>query len=69
MRDMLVFDWLFEYHKKESFLGCNRKETSSVNGSHDVFHSDGLYNNYSNDDYSQPDFDDDLDSDMYDDDF
>lgn len=39
-----------------------------VNDSHDDYHSGG-YNSYGNDDYAQQDFDDDLDSGMFDDDF
>lgn len=69
MRDMLVFDWLFRHRKKESFWERNRRENPYVNDSRDDYHSCGGYSHYNNHDYVQQDFDDDLDSGMYDDDF
>jgi len=69
MRDMFVFDWLFAHHKKESFWERNRRENPYVNDSHDEYYSGSSYSNYSNNDYAQQDFDDDLDLGMYDDDF
>lgn len=52
IRDMFVFDWLFGHHKKGSF-GEHQRENHPYA--------------YSHNDYAQQDFDDDLDSGMFDD--
>lgn len=69
MRDMVVFDWLFGNRTKESFWERSQRENNHYTDySHDdVFHSNE-YGGYSHNDYAQPDFDDDLDSAMLDDD-
>ncbi len=65
MRDMMVFDWLFGHRKKESFW--EQRQGESQRYANHNRHDD--YRNYSNNDYVQQDFDDDLDSGMFDDDF
>lgn len=68
MRDMFVFDWLFgHHHKKESFWERSQRENQRYAcHSHDRYRECG---GYSNNDYAQQDFDDDLDSGMFGDDF
>ena len=62
---MFVLDWLFGHHKKESFV------ERSQGGNHcytDYSHNDDYYcGGYNRNDYAQQDFDDDLDSGMFDD--
>lgn len=70
MRDMFVFDWLFGHRKKESLRERRQREGRR----HDNYSSRNEYRGrgYSNcrhNDYAQQDFDDDLDSGMFDDDF
>ncbi|MCM1140303.1 MAG: hypothetical protein NC453_17180 [Muribaculum sp.] len=69
IRDMFVFDWLFGHRKKESFWGHRQRESQlyADHSNHDDHN--GGYSNYSHNDYIQQDFDDDLDSGMFDDDF
>lgn len=65
--DMFVFDWLFGRHKQEFFWERSQRENQHyTDHSHDGHHD---YAGYSNNDYVQQDFDDYLDSDMFDDDF
>ena len=69
MRDMFVFDWLFGHRKKESFWERHQRESQRyANQNHHDDYRDN-YCSYSNNDYAQQDIDDDLDSDMFDDDF
>lgn len=69
MRDIFVFDWLFGHHKKESFWEHQRENNHySEHSLNDDCCSSG-YVGYSHNDYAQQDFDDDLDSGMFDDDF
>lgn len=69
IRDMQVFDWLFGHRKKESFWEQRqRKNQRYANQNHHNDYRDG-YNSYGINDYAQQDFDDDLDSGMFDDDF
>lgn len=68
MRDMFVFDWLFGHCKKESFWERGQRENRRYTG--DFHHDDSVsndYNNYSYIDSAQQDFDDDIDSSMFDD--
>ncbi|MCM1518905.1 MAG: hypothetical protein NC117_09715 [Pseudoflavonifractor sp.] len=67
MRDMFVLDWLFGHRKKELFWERNRRENHYVNDSHGDYCSGRDYSRYGNDGYAQQDFDDDLDSGMFDD--
>lgn len=69
IRDMFVLDWLFGHHKKESDWERNQGEN---NRHTDYSHYNNDYNStnydgYSHNDYAQQDFDDDLDSGMFDD--
>lgn len=68
IRDMFVLDWLFGHHKKENFgkrtHEDNRHYTDYLHN--DNYHSGG-YGGYRRNDYAQQDFDDDLDSGMFDD--
>ncbi|MCM1437553.1 MAG: hypothetical protein NC194_06630 [Prevotella sp.] len=67
---MFVFDFLFGHHNKESF-GVHRQREDhrfTDNYCHDDDYNSS-YSGYSNNDYDQQDFDDELDSDMFDDDF
>lgn len=69
IRDMFVLDWLFGHHKKESFWERSQRESQRYA---DYSHKNDYNSNYSscnNNDYLQQDFDDDLDSGMFDDDF
>lgn len=70
IRDMFVFDWLFGHRKKESFWERSQREQQRFDNKsfHDEY-SDRSYNHYHHNDYAQQDFDDDLDSGMFDDDF
>lgn len=70
IRDMFVFDWLFSHRKKESFLERSQREQQRLDSKsyHDEY-SDRSYSHYHNNDYAQQDFDDDLDSGMFDDAF
>ena len=70
IRDMFVFDWLFGHSKKKSFWEQRQREIQrySSHSSHDVYDGNDnshFQNHY--DDYVQQNFDDDLDSGMYDD--
>lgn len=67
LRDMFVFDWLFGHHKKKSFWESSQKENQryTTHSNHDSY--SGGYSKYSHNDYVQQDFDDDLDSGMFDD--
>jgi len=68
IRDMFVFDWLFGHRKKEYFgERCQRESQRHADHSHEDYR--GGYSRYSNNDHAQQDFDDDLDSCMFDDDF
>ncbi len=69
IRDIFVFDGLFGHRKKESFWERRQRECQrySDHSHHDDY--DGGYSNYSHNDYIQQDFDDDMDSGMFDDDF
>lgn len=69
MRDMMVFDWLFGHRKKRSFGEKHQRESQRYT---DNSHRDdygGRNVGYNHNDYAQQDFDDDLDSGMFDDDF
>lgn len=68
IRDLFVLDWLFGHHKKESFRE-QRQRKSQRYDSHSSLdeYGSGGYGYYHHNDYAQQDFDDDLDSDMYDD--
>lgn len=67
--DMFVFDWLFGHRKKESFgERSQRKKQRYTNHSHHD-NCNGGYSNNTHIDYAQQDFDDALDSGMFDDDF
>lgn len=69
MRDMFVFDWLFGHRKKESFWQCRQRESKryTEHSNHDNYGSGN--GGYNHNDYVQQDFDDDLDSGMFYDDF
>lgn len=68
--DMLVFDWLFGYRKKKFFWERSQREQQRFdNKSHHDEYSDRSYSQYHHNDYVQLDFNDDLDSGMFDDDF
>lgn len=69
IRDMFVFDWLFGHRKKESFWQRSQRKSQHYDGhsNHDDYN--GNYAGYSHYDYAQQDFDDDLDSGKFDDDF
>ena len=70
IRDMVVFDWLFGHRKKESFGERSHNENHRYTDySHNDDYDSGRYGSCSRDDYAQQDFDDDLDSGMFDDDF
>ncbi len=70
MRDMMVFDRLFGHHKKESFWERRQRESKRyANHSHKYDNGGGYRSSYGTTDYVQQDFDDDLDSGMFDDDF
>lgn len=69
LHDMFVFDWLFGHRKKESFCEHRQRESHRYinHSNHDDCRSgNGVYSHY---DYAQQDFDEDLDSGMFDDDF
>ena len=68
IRDMIVLDWLFGHHNKESFRDRGQSENHRYTDySHnDDYHCSG-YEDYGRNDYAQQDFDDDLDSGMFDD--
>lgn len=67
IRDMFVFDWLFSHHKKGS-CGERQRENNHYTDHlrNDDCHSIG-YGGYRHNDYAQQDYDDDLDSGMFDD--
>jgi len=65
IKDMFVFDWLFGHRKKESLWEQPQQESQRYD-SHSS-HDDGGYSHYHHNDYAQQDFDDDLDSGMFDD--
>ena len=69
LRDMFVFDWLFG-HREKAYFGEQRQKESQRYANQN-YHDDyrDNYCSYSNNDYAQQDFDDDLDSGMFDDDF
>ncbi|HJE39852.1 MAG TPA: hypothetical protein K8V47_08870 [Candidatus Amulumruptor caecigallinarius] len=68
IRDMFVFDWLFG-HRKKDFGSHHQNDCRHNNYSHnDDYHSTN-YGGYHRNDYAQQDFDDDLESGMFDDDF
>ena len=69
MRDMMVFDWLFGHRKKESFWERRQRESQRYADHSNHNEYSGNYAGYSHNDYAQQDFDDDLDSGMFDDDF
>ena len=68
MRDMIVIDWLFVQHKKNSSVKRSRREKRRHN---DYQHNDDYrhrgHGGHSHNDHVQQDFDDDLDSGMFDD--
>lgn len=68
MRDMIVIDWLFGQHKEKSSGKRSRREKRRHT---DYPHNDDYrhrgYGGYSHNDHVQQDFDDDLDSGMFDD--
>ena len=68
MRDMFVFNWLFDHIKKDSFRNQHSKDIHLYD---DHSHHDdyGDYQGYDNPYYPEQDFDDDLDTDPFDDDF
>ena len=69
MRDMFVIDWIFGHHKKESFWGRSQREGQRY-ADHSLYDNHrSSYGGYNHDDYARRDFDDDLDSGMYDDGF
>lgn len=70
MRDIFVFDWIFGHRKKESLWEGSRKESQRYD-SHSSCdeYGGGGYSRYHYNDYAQQDFDDDLDSGVFDDDF
>ena len=68
MRDMFVFDWLFGHHKKGSCGEHQRGNNHYADHSYsDDYYSNGYGGYNSHNDYAQQDFDDDLDSGMFDD--
>lgn len=70
LRDMFVFDWLLGHRKKESFWERSQRESWHYdNHSSRNEYGGGGYSHYYHNDYAQQDFDDDLDSGMFDDDF
>lgn len=70
IRDMFVFDWLFGLRKKESFWERSQSERHRFDSkSHHDEYSDRSYSHYHHNDCAQQDFDDDLDSCLFDDDF
>lgn len=68
LRDIMVFDWLFGHRKKETFWEQRQRESQRFT---DYYHKDDYnsYSSYGHNDYAQQDFDEDLDSGMFDDDF
>lgn len=71
LRDMLVLDWLFGLHKTESNGERSLLESGHYTdySSYDNDYTCSDYGGYGGGDYAQQDFDDDLDSGMFDDDF
>lgn len=67
IRDMFVFDWLFGHHKKGSFGEHQRKNNHHADNSYSGDRHSSGYGGYSRNDYAQQDFDDDLDSGVFDD--
>lgn len=68
LRDMIVFDWLFGHHEKKSFGSHDQRMNNSYTDyMHDYDSGCTNYGGYDNDDFVQRDFDDDLDSGMFDD--
>lgn len=68
IRDLFVLDWLFGHHNKESFREQRqrKRQRHDSHSSLDEYGGSG-YGHYQHNDYAQQDFDDDLDSGMYDD--
>lgn len=69
MRDIFVFDWLFGHRNKESFWERSQREGQHYTDNCRHYDHNSDYGGYSNNDYVQQDFDDDLDSSMCNDDF
>lgn len=70
IRDMIVIDWLFGHHRRSPFGDCNQGDSSSYTGrTHNDDHNCGGFVGPDYNDYALQDFEDDLDSDMFDDDF
>ncbi len=69
IRDLFVLDRLFSHHYKESFWMRSQRENQrhTNNYHHNDYNSGYSYNTHI--DYVQQDFDDDLDSGIFDDDF
>lgn len=68
IRDMFVLDRLFGLRKKVSFWERSQREQQRFDNKsfHDEY-SDRSYSHCHHNDYAQQDFDDDLDSGMYED--
>ena len=68
IRDVFVLDWLFGHRKKESFWERSQRESRHYDNhsSCDEYGGSG-YSHYHHNDYAQQDFDDDLDSGVYED--
>lgn len=69
LRDMFVFDWLFGHRKKVSFWERTQRESQCYTDNYRDDNQNSVYSSYSHHDYAQQDFDDDLDSGIFDDDF
>lgn len=67
MRDIFVFDWLFGHHKKESFWERRQRESQRYDRRRQDDYGRGNGSGYGHNDYVGQDFDDDLDSGMFDD--
>ncbi len=70
IRDMFVFDRLFVNHKKESLREQRQRENQRYDSHSSIDEYGGSgYGHYHHNDNAQQDFDDDLDSGIFDDDF
>ena len=69
IRDMFVFDWLFGHRRKESFWERSQRESQRYTNHSHNYNCNGGYSNNTHIDYALQDFDDDLDSGMFDDAF
>lgn len=68
IRDIFVFDWMFGHRKKESFLEQRQRDSQRYDRQSSLDeYGGGGYSHYHHNDYAQQDFDDDLDSGMFDD--